>query len=32
MVSRLLRDLEKGGYINVDKRSMTLVKKLPAKW
>lgn len=32
MVSRLLRDLEKGGYITVDKRSMTLVKKLPAKW
>jgi CRP/FNR family transcriptional regulator, cyclic AMP receptor protein len=32
MVSRLLRDLEKGGYISVDKRSMTLVKKLPAKW
>lgn len=32
MVSRLLRDLEKGGYISVDKRSMVLVKKLPAKW
>jgi CRP/FNR family transcriptional regulator, cyclic AMP receptor protein len=32
MVSRLLRDLEKGGYISVDKRSMALVKKLPAKW
>jgi CRP/FNR family transcriptional regulator, cyclic AMP receptor protein len=32
MVSRLLRDLEKGGYISVDKRCMTLVKKLPAKW
>ncbi len=32
MVSRLVRDLEKGGYISVDKRSMTLVKKLPAKW
>jgi CRP/FNR family transcriptional regulator, cyclic AMP receptor protein len=32
MVSKLLRDLEKGGYIKVDKRSMSLVKKLPAKW
>ncbi len=32
MVSKLLRDLEKGGYISVDKRSMALVKKLPAKW
>jgi CRP/FNR family transcriptional regulator, cyclic AMP receptor protein len=32
MVSKLLRDLEKGGYIKVDKRSMALVKKLPAKW
>jgi CRP/FNR family transcriptional regulator, cyclic AMP receptor protein len=32
MVSKLLRDLEKGGYVSVDKRSMVLVKKLPAKW
>ncbi len=32
MVSKILRDLEKGGYIGVDKRHMTLVKKLPAKW
>jgi CRP/FNR family transcriptional regulator, cyclic AMP receptor protein len=32
MVSKILRDLEKGGYISVDKRSMALVKKLPAKW
>jgi CRP/FNR family transcriptional regulator, cyclic AMP receptor protein len=32
MVSKLLRDLGKGGYIQVDKRRMTLVKKLPAKW
>jgi CRP/FNR family transcriptional regulator, cyclic AMP receptor protein len=32
MVSKLLRDLEKGGYISVDKRRMTLIKKLPAKW
>ncbi len=32
MVSKLLRDLEKGGYVSVDKRSMALLKKLPAKW
>jgi CRP/FNR family transcriptional regulator, cyclic AMP receptor protein len=32
MVSKLLRDLEKGGYVSVDKRSLVLVKKLPAKW
>jgi CRP/FNR family transcriptional regulator, cyclic AMP receptor protein len=32
MVSKILRDLEKGGYISVDKRRVTLVKKLPAKW
>ncbi len=32
MVSKLLRDLEKGGYVKVDKRSMALLKKLPAKW
>jgi uncharacterized membrane protein len=32
MVSKRLRDLEKGGYVSVDKRSMVLVKKLPAKW
>jgi CRP/FNR family transcriptional regulator, cyclic AMP receptor protein len=32
MVSKILRDLEKGGYISVDKRRMVLVKKLPAKW
>jgi CRP/FNR family transcriptional regulator, cyclic AMP receptor protein len=32
MVSKILRDLEKGGYISVDQRRMALVKKLPAKW
>ena len=32
MVSKLLRDLEKGGYVSVDKRNLVLVKKLPAKW
>ena len=32
MVSKLLRDLEKGGYVSVDKRNLMLVKKLPAKW
>jgi CRP/FNR family transcriptional regulator, cyclic AMP receptor protein len=32
MVSKLLRDLEKGGYIDVQSRSMKLVKKLPARW
>lgn len=32
MVSKILRDLEKGGYISVDKRRMALMKKLPVKW
>jgi CRP/FNR family transcriptional regulator, cyclic AMP receptor protein len=32
MVSKILRDLEKGGYISVDQRRLALVKKLPAKW
>lgn len=32
MVSKLLRDLEKGGYVSAEKRNLVLVKKLPAKW
>jgi CRP/FNR family cyclic AMP-dependent transcriptional regulator len=32
MVSRLLKDLEKGGYIELGVKRITLVKKLPARW
>ena len=32
MVSRLLNDLEKGGYIDLGVKRITLKKKLPARW
>lgn len=32
MVSRLLKDLEKGGYIALGVKKITLMKKLPARW
>jgi CRP/FNR family transcriptional regulator, cyclic AMP receptor protein len=32
MVSRILKDLERGGYISVDKKIIQLHKKLPANW
>lgn len=32
MVSRLLKDLEKGGYITQGVKRITLLKKLPARW
>jgi CRP/FNR family cyclic AMP-dependent transcriptional regulator len=32
MVSRLLKDLEKGGYISLGVKRITLQKKLPARW
>lgn len=32
MVSRLLKDLEKGGYITQEKRQLVLVRSLPAGW
>ena len=32
MVSKLLRDLEKGGYMRSDARVMWLLKKLPERW
>ncbi len=32
MVSRLLKDLEKGGYISLGVKHITLQKKLPARW
>lgn len=32
MVSKLMKDLERGGYIQVDNRRITLLKKLPARW
>lgn len=32
MVSRLLKDLEKGGYIALGVKRITLHKKLPARW
>jgi CRP/FNR family transcriptional regulator, cyclic AMP receptor protein len=32
MVSRLLKDLEKGGYIELGIKQITLRRKLPARW
>lgn len=32
LVSRLLKDLETGGYIAVEGKNYVLIKKLPAKW
>lgn len=32
MVSRLLKDLEKGGYIEMGTKRITLLKKLPSHW
>jgi CRP/FNR family cyclic AMP-dependent transcriptional regulator len=32
MVSRLLKDLEKGGYISMATKRITLLKKLPTRW
>jgi CRP/FNR family transcriptional regulator, cyclic AMP receptor protein len=32
MVSRLLKDLEKGGYVELGVKKITLRKKLPARW
>lgn len=32
MVSRLLKDLERGGYVELGLRRITLKKKLPARW
>jgi CRP/FNR family cyclic AMP-dependent transcriptional regulator len=32
MVSRLMRDLETGGYIEVRERWIWLLKPLPARW
>ena len=32
MVSRLLKDLEKGGYIELGVKKITLLKKLPSRW
>lgn len=32
MVSRLLKDLEKGGYVELGVKRITLRKKLPARW
>jgi len=32
MVSRILKDLSRGGYITTDKKSITINEKLPAAW
>ena len=32
MVSRLLKDMEKGGYIKLGVKRITLLKKLPPRW
>lgn len=32
MVSRLLKDLERGGYLSTDRKSIRIHRKLPASW
>ncbi len=32
MVSRLLKDLERGGYVQVESRRLVLLRELPARW
>jgi uncharacterized membrane protein len=32
MVSRLMKDLEKGGYIRTARASVTLLRTLPKSW
>lgn len=32
MVSRLLKDLERGGYVKMGTKRITLIKKMPARW
>lgn len=32
MVSKLMKDLERGGYVSVENRQITILKKLPARW
>ena len=32
MVSRILKDLSRGGYISIDKKSITINEKLPPGW
>ena len=32
MVSRIIKDLSAGGYISIDAKHVTVLRKLPAKW
>jgi DNA-binding transcriptional regulator YhcF (GntR family) len=32
MVNRIFRELERGGYVQVARRRITLLKPLPARW
>jgi CRP/FNR family cyclic AMP-dependent transcriptional regulator len=32
MVSRVMKDLERGGYVESGRRHVRLLKGLPAKW
>jgi CRP/FNR family cyclic AMP-dependent transcriptional regulator len=32
MVSRIFKDLREGGYIRLDDRRVTILKKLPNRW
>jgi CRP/FNR family cyclic AMP-dependent transcriptional regulator len=32
MVNRIFKELVKGGYLEVDRRSIVIRKKLPADW
>jgi hypothetical protein len=32
MVSRLMKDLERGGYLQVDGHQFVLLKAMPARW
>ena len=32
MISRLIKDLVAGGYITLEDRTITILKRLPAAW
>ena len=32
MVSKLMKDLERGGYVEAGRRRVRLLKRLPQKW
>jgi CRP/FNR family cyclic AMP-dependent transcriptional regulator len=32
MVSRIMKDLERGGYLSVERKSILIRRKLPPSW